>query len=96
MATIFDGEIFINEFILESNFQRFTEVVFNHPGPWYYYIIWATVLMLPWSIYFPIAVIQLSCWRIQAVRQSARNSHLGIYAFAWFITTFVFFLFRRY
>lgn len=91
MATIFDGEIFINEFILESNFQRFTEVVFNHPGPWYYYIIWATVLMLPWSIYFPIALIELSCWRIQTVRQSARNSHLGIYAFAWFITTFVFF-----
>lgn len=90
-ATIVDGEIFINEFILESNFQRFTEVVFNHPGPWYYYIIWATVLMLPWSIYFPIAVINLSCWRIQVVRQSPRNSHLGLYAFAWFFTTFIFF-----
>lgn len=91
IATIVDGEVFINEFILESNFQRFTEVVFNHPGPWYYYIIWATVFMLPWSIYLPIAVINLSCWRIQAMRQSPRNSHLGLYAFTWFITTFVFF-----
>ncbi|BAQ63786.1 glycosyltransferase family 39 protein [Geminocystis sp. NIES-3709] len=90
-AIIMDGEIFVNEFLAVSNFKRFTSVVFNHPGPWYYYIIWGTVLMLPWIVYFPLAVMNLSCWRWQKVRQSPRQSQLGLYAFCWFITTFVFF-----
>lgn len=91
IATIVDGEVFINEFIFKSNFQRFTEVVFNHPGPWYYYLIWATILMLPWSIFLPVALVELSCWHLQTVRQAPRDSHLGLYAFAWFITTLIFF-----
>lgn len=90
-ATIMDGEIFVNEFLGVSNFKRFTTVVFDHPGPWYYYIIWGTVFMLPWVIYFPLALVNLSCWRWQKVRQSARETQLGLYCFCWFITTFVFF-----
>lgn len=90
-AIIMDGEIFINEFLAVSNFKRFTTVVFDHPGPWYYYIIWGIVFMLPWVIYFPLAVVNLSCWRWQKVRQSVRESQLGLYCFCWFITTFVFF-----
>jgi len=90
-ATIMDGEIFVNEFLAVSNFKRFTTVVFDHPGPWYYYIIWGTVFMLPWVIYFPLALINLSCWQWQKVQQSPRQSQLGLYCFCWFITTFVFF-----
>lgn len=90
-ATIIDGEIFVNEFLAVSNFKRFTNVVFNHPGPWYYYIIWGTILMLPWSVYFPLSIANLSCWQWRKVKQSPRNSQLGLYCFAWFITTFVFF-----
>ncbi len=90
-ATIIDGEIFINEFLAVSNFKRFTNVVFNHPGPWYYYIIWGTVLMLPWSVYFPLGVANLSFWQWRKVKKSPRNSQLGLFALAWFITTFVFF-----
>ncbi|MGI0481873.1 ArnT family glycosyltransferase [Geminocystis sp. CENA526] len=90
-ATIMDGEIFVNEFLGVSNFKRFTTVVFDHPGPWYYYIIWGAVFMLPWVIYFPLALVNLSCWRWQKVRQSSRDSQLGLYCFCWFITTFVFF-----
>ncbi|MBL1211634.1 glycosyltransferase family 39 protein [Geminocystis sp. GBBB08] len=90
-ATILDGEIFVNEFLAVSNFKRFTNVVFNHPGPWYYYIIWGTVLMLPWSVYFPLSIANLSCWQWRKVKQSPRNSQLGLYCLAWFITTFVFF-----
>lgn len=91
VAIIMDGEIFVNEFLAVSNFKRFTTVVFDHPGPWYYYIIWGAVFMLPWVIYFPLALVNLSCWRWQQVRQSARETQLGLYCFCWFITTFVFF-----
>lgn len=90
-ATIIDGEIFVNEFLAVSNFKRFTNVVFNHPGPWYYYIIWGAILMLPWSVYFPLSIANLSCWQWRKVKESPRNSQLGLYCFAWFITTFVFF-----
>lgn len=90
-ATIIDGEIFVNEFLAVSNFKRFTNVVFNHPGPWYYYIMWGTILMLPWSVYFPLSIANLSCWQWRKVKQSPRNAQLGLYCFAWFITTFVFF-----
>lgn len=90
-AIILDGEIFVNEFLAVSNFKRFTNVVFNHPGPWYYYIIWGTIFMLPWSVYFPLAVKKLSLWQWRKFQNSPRNSHLGLYCFAWFITTFVFF-----
>jgi 4-amino-4-deoxy-L-arabinose transferase-like glycosyltransferase len=90
-ATIIDGEIFVNEFLAVSNFKRFTNVVFNHPGPWYYYIIWGAILMLPWSVYFPLSIANLSCWQWKKVKESPRNSQLGLFCFAWFITTFVFF-----
>lgn len=90
-ATIMDGEVFVNEFLGVSNFKRFTTVVFNHPGPWYYYIIWGAVFMLPWITYFPLALANLSCWRWRKVKESSRESQLGLYAFCWFISTFVFF-----
>lgn len=90
-AIILDGEIFVNEFLAVSNFKRFTNVVFNHPGPWYYYIIWGTILMLPWSVYFPLGIKNLSCWQWRKVKQSPRNSQLGLYCFTWFITIFIFF-----
>jgi len=90
-ATIIDGEVFVNEFLAVSNFKRFTNVVFNHPGPWDYYLIWGTVLMLPWSVYFPLSITNLSCWRWRKVRESSRESQLGLFALCWFITTFIFF-----
>lgn len=90
-ATIVDGKIFVDEFFGLSNFQRFTNVVFNHAGPWYFYIIWVTVLMLPWSVYFPLAITRLRFWELAKARTFPRNSHLGLFAFFWFITTFIFF-----
>ncbi len=90
-ATVVNGSDFINEFFGLSNFQRFTQVVFDHPGPWYFYLIWLTVLMLPWSVYIPIAIYSLRFWKRGYWLASPRNSHLGLYAFFWFITIFVFF-----
>ena len=90
-ATLVDGKIFIDEFIGFSNFQRFTSVIHRHPGPWYFYIIWVTVLMLPWSIYLPLAIARLRFWRLSPWRSSPRSSHLGLFAFFWFVTIFLFF-----
>jgi 4-amino-4-deoxy-L-arabinose transferase-like glycosyltransferase len=90
-ATVANGSDFINEFFGLSNFQRFTQVVFDHPGPWYFYLIWLTVLMLPWSVYIPIAIYSLRFWKRGYWSSSPRNSQLGLYAFFWFISILVFF-----
>jgi 4-amino-4-deoxy-L-arabinose transferase-like glycosyltransferase len=89
-ASIVD-ENFVKEFLGFSNFQRFTNVLYNHPGPWYFYIICITVLMLPWSVYFPLAIARLRIGQLAKARFSPRHSHLGIFAFFWFITIFLFF-----
>lgn len=91
IAAIVTDENFFNEFLGFSNFQRFTNVLYNHPGPWYFYIIWITVLMLPWSIYFPIAIASLNLDKFFRIKSSPRQTHLGIFAFFWFISIFLFF-----
>jgi 4-amino-4-deoxy-L-arabinose transferase-like glycosyltransferase len=90
-ATVVNGRNFLNEFFGLSNFQRFTQVVFDHPGPWYFYLIWLAILMLPWSVYIPIALQRLRFWQRNYWLTSPRKSHLGLYAFCWFISIFIFF-----
>lgn len=90
-ATWVDGKIFIDEFIGLSNFQRFTSVVYRHAGPWYFYIMPTVVLMLPWSVYLPLAIARLGFWRRAYWRSSSRSSHLGLFVFFWFVTIFLFF-----
>ena len=89
-ASIIDPN-FVDKFLGYSNFERFTNVLYNHPGPWYYYIIYLTVLMLPWSVYLPLAIYSLRFWQLVKARLAPRHNHLGLFAFFWFISIFVFF-----
>jgi 4-amino-4-deoxy-L-arabinose transferase-like glycosyltransferase len=57
------GMPFIEGFLGFSNVERFTRVIYDHPGPPWFYIPWLLLLALPWSIYLPAAIASTKFWR---------------------------------
>jgi 4-amino-4-deoxy-L-arabinose transferase-like glycosyltransferase len=90
-ATWVNGQEFIERFFGLSNFQRFTSVIYRHAGPWYFYFPWVLLLLLPWSIYLPIAIARSRFWQRQAWRAAPRSTHLGLFACFWLGIVFFFF-----
>ena len=63
LATQANGVEFLNHFLGFSNLQRFTSVLYAHPGPWYFYLPWLVVLLFPWSLALPAAIAGTGFWR---------------------------------
>jgi len=55
-ATAANGNTFLGRFLGFSNLERFTSVLYSHPGPPWFYLPWVVVLLLPWSLFLPVAV----------------------------------------
>ena len=91
LVTMTHGREYINTFFGLHNVQRFTNVVSRHPGAWYYYLIVVLIGLLPWSVYFPLALTELEFWKRSKLMNSSRSSHLGIFALCWFCIIFLFF-----
>lgn len=91
LVTLANGKEYIDVFFGYHNLQRFTSVVSDHPGPWYYFIPVVLVGLIPWSIYLPAAIIQLRFWRRDLWLSSSRSTHLGLFSLFWFTIIFVFF-----
>lgn len=91
LVTLANGQEYINVFFGYHNFQRFTSVVSDHPGPWYYFIPVVLVALIPWSIYLPAAIILLRFWDRDLWRSKKRSTHLGLFALFWFFIIFIFF-----
>lgn len=69
--TLRHGWEYINTFFGYHNLQRFTSVVSNHPGPWYYFFPVLIVGIIPWSAYLPLAIYHLKPWKRHSwLRQS--------------------------
>ncbi len=58
-----NGMAFLGGFLGFSNLQRFTSVIYDHPGPPWFYLPWVLVLLLPWSLFLPAAIGSLRFWR---------------------------------
>ncbi len=84
-ATVANGFDFLSRFIGYSNFQRFTSVIYSHPGPPWFYLPWVLVFLLPWSLYLPVAVIKLRFWRLAVWRQPASSQDLSLFALVWLV-----------
>ncbi|HBK23297.1 MAG TPA: glycosyltransferase [Planktothrix sp. UBA10369] len=91
LVTIANGQAYLDTFFGHHNFERFTSVVSNHPGPWFYYFPVILVALLPWSVYLPVAIYQVKFWQIQDLRSQDRSQHLGLFALFWFLIIFGFF-----
>lgn len=86
-----NGQSYIDSFFGYHNVERFTRVVNDHAAPWYFYFLVVLIGFAPLSVYLPIAIAQLQVWRRKFWSRQPRDKQLGIFAFFWFVTIFLFF-----
>lgn len=83
-----NGNAFIDSFFGVHNVERFTSVVNQHSGAWYYHLVIVLVGFFPWSLCLPAAIINIlkSKWR-----EKPRSEQLGLFALVWFSVVLIFF-----
>jgi len=91
LATAANGFTFISRFIGFSNLERFTSVIYSHPGPPWFYLPWVLLLLLPWSLYLPVAITRLRFWRLRQWRMASDSEALSLFALLWLVLIVAFF-----
>ncbi len=89
LAYLQNGKAFIDSFFGVHNVDRFTSVVNQHSGAWYYHLIIVLVGFFPWSLCLPAAIVSVlmqSKWK-----QEPRSQHLRKFALVWFAVVLIFF-----
>ncbi len=86
-----NGRDYIETFFGYHNFERFTHVVNNHAGPWYFYFPVVLAGFAPWSVFVPMALSRVRVWRRKDWQATPRSRQLGLFAFFWFAVIFIFF-----
>ncbi len=89
-ATAVHGRAFLDGFLGFSNLERFTSVLYDHPGPPWFYLPWVVVLLLPWSLFLPAAIARLGLRPLQ-LRTSAEASPLPWVLLIWPVLIVAFF-----
>lgn len=90
-AAAVNGGVFLGGFLGFSNLQRFTTVIYDHPGPPWFYLPWLVILVLPWSLFLPLAIAAQgfwlpSRWRAAAAADGldrAASQELGLFLLLW-------------
>jgi 4-amino-4-deoxy-L-arabinose transferase-like glycosyltransferase len=73
-ATLVNGAAFLGGFLGFSNLQRFTSVLYAHPGPPWFYLPWILLLLFPWSLLLPAAISRLRFWQLGNWRPAGSRS----------------------
>lgn len=89
LAYVQNGNAFIDSFFGVHNVERFTSVVNQHSGAWYYHFVLVLFGFFPWSICLPAAIALVVSQR--GWRQQPRTQHLGWFALIWFSVVLGFF-----
>ena len=82
------GLAFIDQFIIQHHFARFTTNKYHHPQPIYFYPIVLFVLLLPWAVGLVASLFSTRRWKW---RGALRIDHVRVLALAWLIVPIVFF-----
>lgn len=92
-ATQANGSVFVDGFLGFSNIQRFTNVLYRHPGPPWFYLPWVLLLLLPWSLFLPPALAALRFWRWSRWRRAAEDPalELPLFLLLWLVVIVAFF-----
>jgi 4-amino-4-deoxy-L-arabinose transferase-like glycosyltransferase len=94
-ATRVNGAAFLGGFLGFSNLQRFTQVLYDHPGPPWFYLPWLVILLLPWSLFLPGAIVRLRFWRWTRWRHRATppspGTNAGLFLLLWLAIPLAFF-----
>lgn len=91
LVTLANGEAFIDSFFGYHNITRFSSVVNQHSGPWYFHFGVILAGFLPWSAYLPVALYQTQPWQRTMWKGRSRAQQLGLYATIWFVVILGFF-----
>ncbi|NDG74717.1 MAG: glycosyl transferase family 39 [Synechococcaceae bacterium WB8_1B_136] len=91
LATRANGTKFLARFIGFSNLERFTSVLYAHPGPPWFYLPWVLLLLLPWSLFLPVAIARLQLWPLARWRVPPSPADLPLLAFVWLVLVVGFF-----
>ena len=86
-----NGMAFIGGFLGFSNLQRFTSVLYAHPGPPWFYLPWVLILVLPWSLFLPLAIARTRFWCLAGWRQTPRCEALPQFLLVWLVVIVAFF-----
>ncbi len=92
-AAQINGAAFLGGFLAFSNVQRFTSVLYHHPGPVWYYLPCLLLLLLPWSLFLPAAIAPLDFWRLSSWRRAAADQalELPLFLLLWLVLMVAFF-----
>jgi 4-amino-4-deoxy-L-arabinose transferase-like glycosyltransferase len=90
-----NGDAFLGGFLAFSNLQRFTQVIYDHPGPPWFYLPWLVILLFPWSLFLPGALARLRFWRWERwsalAEWSSPGGSVGFFLLLWLLVPLVFF-----
>ncbi|MFZ0199896.1 MAG: glycosyltransferase family 39 protein [Candidatus Sulfotelmatobacter sp.] len=87
---------FFHEFIVEHNLGRFSENLYHHTEPFWYYVPVTALALLPWTVFAMVALGRaIRTWwtdreAIARLRDCTGNQ-LGIFAGCWLAAPLVFF-----
>ena len=99
-AAVVNGGEFLGGFLAFSNLQRFTTVLYDHPGPPWFYLPWLVLLVLPWSLFLPLAIAAQGFWRPRrwrsgsvgdAAGEAGAPAELGLFLLLWLVLVVAFF-----
>ncbi|HEV8593770.1 MAG TPA: hypothetical protein VGQ55_16815, partial [Pyrinomonadaceae bacterium] len=94
------GWMFIDEFIIQHHFQRFTSNKYFHPQPFYFFFWVLPLMTLPWLPFFlgglwnlVRGVFNRRDAEAKSIERDFSESSLLIFSFSWLLVPLVFFSF---
>ena len=90
-AALVNGQAFLGGFLGFSNLQRFTSVLYAHPGPVWFYLPWLLLLGFPWSPFLPLAIARSGFWQPSQWRSLKGVEALPLLLVVWLLVIVAFF-----
>ena len=88
---------FFRVFILEHNFARFSENLYHHRQPFWFYLPVFLLAMMPWTLVLIVAVAEAVAERVRLIRSAGREAFSGrdgswtLYLLIWMLVPILFF-----
>jgi 4-amino-4-deoxy-L-arabinose transferase-like glycosyltransferase len=82
------GSLFVNEFVIQHHFARYLSNKYNHPQPFFFYLLILVPLSLPWTPFLLNGITSLSSWRW---RGNDSVNRMRVFSFAGVLLPTLFF-----
>lgn len=90
------GDMFINEFLIQHHFQRFTTNKYQHPQPFYFFFWVLPLMTLPWLPFFLTSICRFAgslFYRKDSNEDFRSFRSILTFSFAWMLVPLIFFSF---